>query len=75
MERPGQSAGFGKCAVSVTDIDMLDGLLDTARENASRLAESFEDITSQYWRCSEDWLFSSWYIVILEILCYSQSKR
>jgi hypothetical protein len=39
VERPGQSAGFGKCAVSVTDIDMLDGLLDTARENASRLAE------------------------------------
>ena len=70
-----RSAGFGKCAVSVTDIDTLDGLLDTARENAPRLIRLFEDITSQSRRSSDGRLLSSRYIVILAILCYSQSNR
>lgn len=69
-----RSAGFGKCAVSVTDIDTLDGLLDTARENAPRLIGLFEDITSQS-RRSSDRSFSSRYIIILAILCYTHSQR
>ena len=69
-----RSAGFGKCAVSVTDIDTLDGLLDTARENAPRLIGVFEDITSQS-RRSSDRSFSSRYIIILAILYYTHSQR
>jgi len=71
----GQSAGFGKGAVSVTDIDSLDGLFDTARGIAPRLVELLEDITSQSWRSSDSRSFSSRYTIILAILCYSQSNR
>ena len=69
----GQSTGFGKSAVSVSEIDT--GLFDTPRENARRLVELFEDITSQSRRSSDGRLLSSRYIVILAILCYSQSNR
>ena len=62
VQELGQSAGFGRSAASVSDIDTLDGLFDTARENAPRLVELFEDITSKSQRSSDGQLYLQSYV-------------
>lgn len=74
----GKQAGFAEYAISpavATDIDSLHGILDAVRGRAPRLLELLDGVTSQSRRSSEMGSYSSRYVVILAILCYSQSNR
>jgi len=74
----GKQAGFAEYAISpavTTDIDSLHGLIDAVQGHAPRLLELLGGATSQSRRSSEIGLYSSRYVIILAILCYSQSNR
>jgi len=75
----GKQAGFGEYAISpavTTDVDSsLHGILDEVRGRAPRLLGLLDGVTSQSRRSNEIGSYSSRYVIILAILCYSQSNR
>jgi hypothetical protein len=71
----GKQTGFGEYTMSITRIDSLHGLLDTANEHALRFIELLDSVTCETRRTSEMTSLTSRHIIILAILCYSQSNR